>query len=117
MTFKDESSTKPHVERIDRLTTWLEVTLGTQLTAFAACVSQSEICRYAHGDETPGEEAEERLRNLYAAAWKVAGQRGPASAYDWLVQQYPELDDRAPVDLLRQGEPPRPAWFALTPAY
>jgi uncharacterized protein (DUF2384 family) len=118
MTFKDESdSRRPQEERIDRLTTWLEMMLGTKLTAFAAGVAPSDICRFAHGDQQPGEEAEQRLRNLYAAAWIVAGRHGPRSAYDWLVQPYPELDDRAPVDLLRDGEPPRPAWFALSPAF
>lgn len=118
MTFKDErESRRPRQERIDRLAEWLEVTLGTKVTAFAVGVSQNDICRIAHGEEEPGIEEEQRLRNLYEAAWTVAASDGPGSAQEWLVQPNPELDDRAPVDALRNGECPCAAWFNISPAF
>jgi hypothetical protein len=117
MTFKDErESRRPQEERIDRLAQWLEMTLGTRVTAFAVGVSQGDICRFAHGEQ-PSEESEHRLRNLYEAIWKVASSDGPGTANEWLVEPSPELGGRAPVDLVRAGECPRRAWFAVSPAF
>lgn len=118
MTFKDElHSKRPQRERIDRLAEWLEMTLGTKVTAFAVGVSQNDICRIAHGEEEPGAAEERRLRNLYEAAWTVAASDGPGSAQEWLCQPNPELDDRCPVEALRAGEAPRQSWFRTSPAF
>jgi uncharacterized protein (DUF2384 family) len=117
MTYEDNLSGRIEAERIDRLAEWLEMTLGTKVTAFAVGVSQNDICRIAHGEEDPGAEEEQRLRNLYEAAWTVAAHDGPGSAREWLCQPNPELDDRAPVEALRAGERPRQTWFRTSPAF
>src|SRR4051794_12730448 len=118
MTFQDERTQGRNAEqRIDHLAEWLELTLGPRLAAYAVGVSSGDICRFAHGDETPGMETERRLRNLYTATWFIASTDGPGTAHDWLVQPKPELENRAPAELLRGGETPEPAWFSTATVY
>ena len=69
------------VERVDRLAEWLEVTLGTRLSAFAAGMSPRQLVQIAHGEAEPGSETEQRLRNLFAVASLIAGRDGAGSAY------------------------------------
>ena len=104
-------------ERIDRLTEWLEVSLGTKLTAYAAATSPGDIGRIAHGEVAPPPQEEERLRNLYAVASYVAARDGAGSAYAWLTEPNSELDGRAPAELLRDGERPESVWLAAAPAF
>ena len=100
------------VERVDRLAEWLEMTLGTRLTAFAAGLTTRELVRIAHGDEQPGEAAEQRLRNLFAVASLLAARDGAGSAYAWLTEPNPELDGRSPAELLHDGSAPENVWLA-----
>src|SRR3954466_1710774 len=79
------------VERVDRLAEWLEMTLGTRLTAFASGITTRELVRIAHGDEEPDGDAEERLRNLYAVASLLAARDGAGSAYAWLTEPNEDL--------------------------
>lgn len=117
MTFQDEREHGiDELGRIDRLAEWLEVTLGSRLTAFAAGVSPSEIARLAHGGD-PDPQVEQRLRNLYRATWFVASSDGPGTAHDWLCAPNPELENRAPAELLRDGVAPQPSWFTATAAF
>jgi hypothetical protein len=104
-------------ERIDRLTEWLEVTLGTKLASFASGLSIHDLDLIAHGEARPEDEIERRLRNLYAVAWYLASGDGAGSACDWLTEPNPELENRAPAELLRDGAPPEAVWFAATPAF
>jgi uncharacterized protein (DUF2384 family) len=118
MTFQDERTQgRTSEQRIDHLAEWLEVTLGPRLTAFAVGVSSTDICRFAHGDETPGMETERRLRNLYTATWFIASTDGPGTAHDWLTQPNPKLENRAPAELLRDGREPSPVWFSVATAF
>jgi hypothetical protein len=104
-------------ERIDLLAEWLEATLGLRLTAFAAGAKQTEIRRIAHGDSCPVGDLERRLRNLYAVTRFLTVRDRPASAPEWLMAPNPDLDGRAPADLLRDGESPEPVWFAAAPTF
>src|SRR3954471_16016369 len=115
MTYQDERSSRDG-QRIDHLAEWLEVTLGPRLVAYAAGVTPAEICRYAQGEAAAGD-VEERLRNLYTATWFIASTDGPGTAHDWLMQPKPELENRAPAELLRGGETPEPAWFSVARVY
>ncbi len=118
MTFQDErESATRHHERIDHCAEWLEVTLGTRLVAFAVGVRPADVARFASGEDTPAVQTERRLRNLYQATWFVAANDGPGSAHDWLTEPHPELENRAPAELLRAGEAPQPVWFTVTPAF
>jgi hypothetical protein len=116
MTFEDER-TQTDGQRVDHVTEWLELTLGPRLTAYAVGVSPGQICRYAHGDDEPAADVERRLRNLYRATWFMAATDGPGTAHDWLVEPNPELENRAPAELLREGKTPAHAWFAVAPAF
>jgi uncharacterized protein (DUF2384 family) len=117
MTFEDDRTKGTNGESVEHVAEWLEVTLGPRLTAYAVGVSASEIVKYAHGDDEPAAEVEERLRNVYEATWFVASTDGPGSAHDWLMQPNPKLENRAPADLLREGEPPRAVWFSAAPVF
>ncbi|MEA2423232.1 MAG: hypothetical protein QOF55_2331 [Thermoleophilaceae bacterium] len=105
------------VERVDRLAEWLEVTLGTRLTAFASGLTTRELVRIAHGEMEPAASEEQRLRNLYAVASMVAARDGAGSAYDFLTQPNEDLGGRSPASLLHDGGEPEAVWFAAAPAF
>ena len=105
------------LERVDHLAEWLEVTLGPRLTAFASGLSTSELVRIAQGDEQPGGDAEQRLRNLFAVASMLAARDGAGSAYAFLTEPNAELDGRTPASLLHDGRRPESIWFAAAPAF
>jgi uncharacterized protein (DUF2384 family) len=117
VTYEDNLSGRIEAERIDRLAEWLEATIGPGLTAFATATSASEVARIAHGDEDPPDELEKRLRNLYAVVRLLTERDRTSTAPEWLTAPNPELHDRAPVELLREGESPAPVWFAASPAF
>jgi hypothetical protein len=105
------------IERVDRLAEWLEMTLGTRLTAFASGLTTRELVRIAHGDDEPGAAAEQRLRNLYAVASLLAARDGAGSAYAWLTESNEELGGRSPASVLRDGGMPEAVWFAAAPTF
>lgn len=105
------------VERVDRLAEWLEVTLGTRLTAFASGLTTRELVRIAHGDTAPAPDEEQRLRNLYAVASMLAARDGAGSAYAFLTEPNEELGGRSPASLLHDGRQPESVWFAAAPAF
>ena len=118
MTFDNERTPgRTAGQRVEYLAEWLEVTLGPRLAAYAVGVAPSDICRFAHGDDEPEPDVEERLRNLYKATWFIASTDGPGSAHDWLMAPNPKLEDRAPAELLRDGEEPAPVWFRVSTAF
>src|SRR3954463_3116723 len=105
------------VERVDRLAEWLEVTLGTRLTAFAAGLTTRELVRIAHGDAAPAPDEEQRLRNLYAVASMLAARDGAGSAYAFLTEPNEELGGRSPASLLHDGRKPESVWFPPAPPF
>ena len=118
MTFEDDRThDRIDGQRVEYVAEWLEVTLGPRLTAFAVGVTPGDICRFAAGADEPAAEVEERLRNLYTATWFIASTDGPGTAHDWLVAPNPKLENRAPAELLRDGETPAPVWFTVAPAF
>ena len=113
----DQHGPEIAAERIDRLAEWLEITLGTRLTAFATGLTTRELVQIAHGEERPGADEERRLRNLYAVASLLAARDGAGSAYAWLTEPNEDLGGRSPARLLHDGRPPESVWFAATPAF
>jgi hypothetical protein len=105
------------VERVDRLAEWLEMTLGSRLTAFAAGLTTRELVRIAHGDEQPRPGEEQRLRNLFAVASLLATRDGAGSAYAWLTEPNEDLGGRSPATLLHEGGTPESVWFAAAPTF
>jgi hypothetical protein len=104
-------------ERVDRLAEWLEMTLGTRLTAFAAGLTTRDVMKIAHGDERPSPVEEQRLRNLFAVASLLAARDGAGSAYAWLTERNEELGGRSPASLLHDGGTPESVWFAAAPTF
>jgi hypothetical protein len=100
------------VQRIDRQAEWLEVTLGARLAAFAAGLSPRDLQRIALRETEPDADVEQRVRNLFAVASYLVARDGAGSAYAWLTGRNPELDGRAPADLLHGGSPPETVWLA-----
>jgi hypothetical protein len=117
MTYEDNLSGRIECERIDRLAEWLEATIGPRLTAFATATTAIEVGRIAHGDEEPPDELEQRLRNLYAVVRLLTQRDRTDTPNEWLTSPNPELQNRSPVELLRQGESPAPVWFAASPTF
>ncbi len=105
------------LERVDRLTEWLDLSLGSRLAAFASGVTLRELGEIAYGAQLPGDETERRLRNLFAVTSLLAARDGPGSAYQWLTEPNPRLGDRTPASLLRQGEAPEAVWFEVATAF
>src|SRR5436305_7356952 len=105
------------VERVDRLAEWLEMTLGTRLTAFAAGITTRELVRIAHGQDQPEGSVEQRLRNLFAVASLLAARDGAGSAYAWLTERNADLDGRTPASVLHDGGTPESVWFAAAPTF
>lgn len=112
---------QPHpriaAEPIAKIAQWLELRLGTELTAFAVACTAPAVTRYADGREEPDPGVEDRLRNLYAVAWYKVTRDGPGSAYAFLTEPNAELGDRPPAELLRAGQAPESVWFAAAPPF
>jgi hypothetical protein len=118
MTFEEQTSELGlPAARIDHVATWLELNLGVGLTAFSCAISPVAVARFAHGDDHPSDATERRLRSLYAVAWFLSVKDGPGSAYDWLVEPNPELENHPPAELLREGGTPASIWFAAVPVF
>jgi hypothetical protein len=90
-------------EDLSRLAEWLEMTLGTRLTAFATGLTTRELVRIAHGDAVPDDEVQRRLRNLYRVASLLASREGAGGAYAWLTEPNEELGGRSPARVLHDG--------------
>ena len=103
-------------ERLDRLAQWLELTIGTKLTAYAVGTTPNELSHVSEGDEVP-RDLDRRLRNLYALTWYIAATDGPGTAHEWLVEPNEELDSKAPAELLHDGQPPEEVWMAASPSF
>src|SRR4051794_41959623 len=84
------------VERVDRLAEWLEMTLGTRLTAFAAGLTTRAVVRIAPGGGEAGPGAGARVRKLFAAASPLAARGGGRSAHTPLTGPDEDLDGRTP---------------------
>lgn len=104
-------------ERVDRLAEWLELSLGARLAAFAVGISQRQLVNLAHATNAPSAEVERRLRNLFAVASFFVARDGAGSAYTWLTEPNPTLDDRTPASLLHEGRAPEAVWFAASPTF
>jgi hypothetical protein len=81
----------------------LSETLGKKLTAYLAGVKDTRaIDRWIAGAE-PYKAADERLRRAYVVALTLREGDHPRVVQAWFTGLNPELDDRAPIRLLAQG--------------
>ncbi len=78
--------------------------LGRKLTAYLGGVKDVRaVDRWATGGEIYGD-AEPRLRFAFQVAETLAGHDSPAVIQAWLTGVNPELGDRVPIRLIREGD-------------
>jgi hypothetical protein len=101
--------------KIDEIARWLSTNIGPRLVAYAAAMTRAELQRATQGEADAVVDA--RLRSLYAFVTYVAVRDGSGTAHDFLVEPNPDLDGRAPAELLHDGAPPEKVWMAAVPAF
>jgi hypothetical protein len=81
--------------------------LGARLVAYIARVGETRaIHEWAEGKRTPrGETLEPRLRLALRVAKLIADCESAEVAQSWFQGLNPQLDDRSPARLLREGDP------------
>jgi hypothetical protein len=104
-------------EPLQSLTRWLDGTLGHKLCARALDIDADLIKAVARGEAQADPETERRLRNLYSLVYYLSTQEGPDGVFEWLTQPHDELDDRPPIELLREDEGTERVWFAAAPDF
>jgi hypothetical protein len=79
--------------------------LGPRLVAYLGGVRETRaVHQWAEGARTPSDAVQQRLRVALQVASMVAEVEGPRIAQAWLQGLNPQLDDRSPARLLREGE-------------
>ena len=79
--------------------------LGARLVAYLGSVQETRAVRqWADGEREPSEEIRNRLRLALQVALPIAETESPEIAQAWFQGLNPQLDDRSPARLLREGE-------------
>lgn len=79
--------------------------LGARLCAYLGSVKETRaVHQWAAGSREPSADVQRRLRVAYQAAAAIAAADGPAVAQAWFQGLNPQLDDRSPARLLRNGD-------------
>jgi hypothetical protein len=102
------------------LVTELRSLLGARLVAYLGSVKETRAVRqWADGEREPGEEVRNRLRVALQVALPLAEAESPEIAQAWFQGLNPQLEDRSPARMLREGEPDEvgPAVIAAARAF
>lgn len=95
-----ESLSAPFPELVSRLVT----IIGRKLTAYIANVKDVRaVDRWMNGNEAYGD-VESRLRFAFQVVRTLTEHDSPQVVQAWLMGVNPELGDRVPVRLLREGD-------------
>jgi hypothetical protein len=87
------------------VTTELRELLGAKLVAYLGRVSETRaVHQWAEGERLPSDEVQQRLRFALRVALPIATADSPAIAQAWFQGLNPQLDDRSPARLLRDGD-------------
>jgi hypothetical protein len=79
--------------------------LGPRLVAYLGSVRETRaVHQWAEGAREPAEGVQLRLRVALQVASMLAEAEGPRIAQAWMQGLNPQLEDRAPARLLREGE-------------
>jgi hypothetical protein len=79
--------------------------LGPRLVAYLGGVRETRaVHQWADGVRAPSEAVQQRLRVALQVASMVAEVEGPRIAQAWLQGLNPQLEDRSPARLLRDGD-------------
>ena len=83
----------------------LRTILGARLTAYIGNVGETRAVHgWVDGERQPSEATKRRLRHALVVAMTVADGDGPEVTQAWFQGLNPQLDDRSPARLLREGE-------------
>src|SRR5438552_3885058 len=83
----------------------LEELLGAKLVAYIAGVTEARAVRkWSQGEREPRPDVVERLRIALRVALMIAESDGPGVAQAWFQGLNPQLGDRSPARLLREGD-------------
>ncbi len=95
-----ESLSTPFPELVSRLV----LLIGRKLTAYIASVKDVRaVDRWIKGNEAYGD-VESRLRFAFQVVRTLSEHDSPQVVQAWLIGVNPELGDRVPVRLLREGD-------------
>nr|WP_176705017.1 hypothetical protein [Arthrobacter sp.] len=85
--------------------------LGARLVAYLGGVKETRaVTDWINGKHDPGSEAvKQRLRDAYQIAALLAEVEGNGVVQTWFMGMNPQLDDRSPARLLREGGPDAPS--------
>ncbi|MFE4948675.1 hypothetical protein ACFQ9V_01055 [Leifsonia sp. NPDC056665] len=90
----------------DELTTRLRHSLGVRLVGLIGNVTTaSEVSSWADGHSTPGDAVQERLRCAYQVTELLRDRYDAVTVQTWFKGRNASLDDVAPAQLLREGDP------------
>ena len=79
--------------------------LGARLCAYLGSVKETRaVHQWVEGSRTPNAGVQRRLRVALQAAAPIAAADSPAVAQAWFQGLNPQLDDRSPLHLLREGD-------------
>jgi hypothetical protein len=79
--------------------------LGAKLCAYIGSVKETRAAhQWADGVREPSAEIQRRLRVALQAAGAIAAADGASVAQAWFQGLNPQLDDRSPARLLREGD-------------
>jgi hypothetical protein len=79
--------------------------LGAKLCAYLGSVKETRaVNEWADGTRAPGDETQQRLRLALRVALAITDADGPEVTRAWFQGLNPQLDDRSPARLLREGD-------------
>lgn len=79
--------------------------LGAKLCAYLGSVKETRaVHEWADGVREPSADTQRRLRLALQVALAIADSDGPEVARAWFQGLNPQLDDRSPARLLREGD-------------
>jgi hypothetical protein len=79
--------------------------LGARLVAYLGSVKETRAVRqWAEGERAPSEEVRNRLRLALQVALSLAADESREISQAWFQGLNPQLEDRSPARLLREGE-------------
>jgi hypothetical protein len=83
----------------------LRALLGARLVAYLGSVQETRaVHQWVDATRTPSEETQQRLRVALQVALTIASAESARIAQAWFQGLNPQLEDRSPARLLRDGE-------------
>jgi hypothetical protein len=88
-----------------QVATELREVLGARLVAYLGSVRETRaVNQWADGAREPSADVQRRLRVALQIALTIAASESPQIAQAWFQGLNPQLDDRSPARLLREGD-------------